>query len=125
MIAIVVGVGTLWLAGKWLSVLRDRDDWWDLSDLWAGAIAGVAMFGYQVTLFRYQPMRGGGLPHWVLALRQAVLFAYAVAVSLWIASVVIETETDYAIPDSLEPIETRVYKIHLGWFPFVEPRNNG
>jgi len=117
MIAIVVGVSSLWLAAKWLSVLVDRGDWWDLADFAAGALGGVAVFALLITVRGFQSGAANGIPRWTVPLRDAALVAYALGLGFWMASAWIETDLDVDVPDDLEPMEDRIWAVHLGWIP--------
>lgn len=116
----LVSIACFWSALKRLSVILDREDWWDLADLVIGPVAFLAFFSLQLALREYRVDAGHGVPYTVFAFRRAALFGFATIVAAWLVSVWLETEFDVDVPESLEPIERRIWNIHLGWIPLVD-----
>jgi len=114
----IVAVFFYWAAGKHLAVLWNRPDLWGGADLIAAAIGGVTMLALELVLLSY-PEPGAGPDVWLVAVRRAAIFAWAMWLACWMASIWVEVETTIAVPESLEPIDERAKNVHLGWMPFV------
>lgn len=114
----IAAVLAIWWAGKRLTVIWNRPGLWDAMDLLAAGLAGIAMLVLELALLSYSGASGPAL--WLVAVRRAVIFAYALGLACWLASIWVEVETTIGEPPGLEPIGSRAWQIHLGWVPFVE-----
>jgi len=108
-----------WVAAKWLTVLWDRPLWWDAVDV-AIAVVGAGVIGAaQLATLSFDSFAQSRQPIELLVLSRSASVALALFLSGWVASIWIETESGYPVPESLESIATRAHRVHLGWFPGV------
>lgn len=118
---LLLGSSLLWWTVKREAVRHDWPLLWDVADLVGGMVSAVACYALVRPLVVFRPSQGVTTDPALFALRSAAAFGFAMFLGFWVASMYVEAETERGLPASLDPLEERVYEMHLGWVPFDAP----